>query len=88
MENKKITFFFVKYYNMKLKNNFIFLGKIDQSGCCVNNGKHGYFFHVEKKKRFRNGLIEVTLDMAKRLIHITKKISEEWLEKKNDEPTN
>ena len=28
---------------MENKNNNIFLGKIEKSGCYVNNGKYGYF---------------------------------------------
>ncbi len=70
---------------MENKNN-IFLGKIEKSGCYINNGKYGYFLTCGK----RNYKIpewlepdEITLDMAKRLIAYKQKISEEWLEKKN-----
>ena len=69
------------------KNNNIFLGKIEKNGCYVNNGKYGYFLTCGK----RNYKIpewlepdEITLDMAKRLIAYKQKISEEWLEKKNN----
>ena len=31
-------------------NNNIFLGKIEKSGCYVNNGKYGYFITCGKKK--------------------------------------
>ena len=30
-------------------NNNIFLGKIEKSGCYVNNGKYGYFITCGKK---------------------------------------
>ena len=53
----------------------------------INNGKYGYFLTCGK----RNYKIpewlepdEITLDMAKRLIAYKQKISEEWLEKKNN----
>ncbi len=40
---------------MENKNN-IFLGKIENSGCYVNNGKYGYFLACQKKIiRFQNG---------------------------------
>ena len=68
-------------------NNNIFLGKIEKSICYINNGKYGYFLTCGK----RNYKIpewlepdEITLDIAKRLIAYKQKISEEWLEKKND----
>ena len=67
-------------------NNNIFLGKIEKSGCYVNNGKYGYFLTCQKKNyKIPEWLKpdEVTLDMAKRLIAYKQKISEEWLEKKN-----
>ena len=67
-------------------NNNIFLGKIEKSGCYVNNGKYGYFLTCGKKNyKIPEYLLpeEVTLDMAKRLIAYKQKISEEWLEKKN-----
>jgi len=69
-------------------NNNIFLGKIEKSGCYVNNGKYGYFLTCGKKNyKIPEWLNpdEVTLDMAKRLIAYKQKISEEWLEKKNKE---
>ena len=73
---------------MENKNNNIFLGKIEKSGCYVNNGKYGYFIttaHDKKNYKLPEWLNpdEVTLDMAKRLIAYKQKISEEWLEKKN-----
>ena len=74
-----------------MENNNIFLGKIDKSGCYVNNGKYGYFLTCEKKNyKIPEFLLpeEVTLDMAKRLIAYKQKISEEWLEKKNKENKN
>jgi topoisomerase IA-like protein len=68
-------------------NNNIFLGKIEKSTCYINNGKYGYFLTCGK----RNYKIpewlepdEITLDIAKRLIAYKQKISEEWLEKKNN----
>ena len=67
-------------------NNNIFLGKIEKSGCYVNNGKYGYFLTCQKKNyKIPEWLKpdEVTLDMAKRLIAYKQKISEQWLEKKN-----
>jgi topoisomerase IA-like protein len=76
---------------MENKNNNIFLGKIEKSGCYVNNGKYGYFLTCGKKNyKIPDWLNpdEVTLDMAKRLIAYKQKISEEWLEKKNQESKN
>ena len=67
-------------------NNNIFLGKIDKSGCYVNNGKYGYFLTCGKKNyKIPEWLNpdDVSLDMAKRLIAYKQKISEEWLQKKN-----
>ena len=60
-----------------MENNNIFLGKIEKSGCYVNNGKYGLpeFLLPE----------EVTIEMAKRIIAYKQKISEQWLEKKNNE---
>ncbi len=75
---------------MENKNN-IFLGKIEKSGCYVNNGKYGYFLTRGKKNyKIPEWLNpdEVTLDMAKRLIAYKQKISEEWFEKKNKESKN
>ena len=72
-------------------NNNIFLGKIEKAGCYVNNGKYGYFLTCGKKNyKIPEWLNpdEVTLDMAKRLIAYKQKISEEWLEKKNNESKN
>ena len=68
-------------------NNNIFLGKIEKAGCYVNNGKYGYFLTCGKKNyKIPDWLNpdEVSLDMAKRLIAYKQKISEEWLEKKNN----
>ena len=76
---------------MENKNNNIFLGKIEKSGCYVNNGKYGYFLTCGKKNyKIPEWLNpdEVTLDMAKRLIAYKQKISEEWLEKKTKESKN
>ena len=76
---------------MENKNNNIFLGKIEKSGCYVNNGKYGYFLTCGKKNYKIPDLLnpdEVTLDMAKRLIAYKQKISEEWLEKKTNESKN
>ena len=76
---------------MENKNNNVFLGKIEKSGCYVNNGKYGYFLTCGKKNyKIPEWLNpdEVTLDMAKRLIAYKQKISEEWLEKKNNESKN
>ena len=68
-------------------NNNIFRGKIEKAGCYVNNGKYGYFLTCQKKNyKIPEWLNpdEVSLDMAKRLIAYKQKISEEWLEKKNN----
>jgi topoisomerase IA-like protein len=76
---------------MENKNNNIFLGKIEKSGCYVNNGKYGYFLTCGKKNyKIPEWLNpdEVTLDMAKRLIAYKQKISEQWLEKQNNESKN
>jgi len=76
---------------MENKNNNIFLGKIEKSGCYVNNGKYGYFLTCGKKNYKIPEWLEpeeITLDMAKRLIAYKKKISEEWLEKKTNESKN
>ncbi len=72
---------------MENNNNNIFLGKIEKSGCYVNNGKYGHFLTCGKKNYKIPEWLEpeeITLDMAKRLIAYKQKISEEWLEKKND----
>ncbi len=67
-------------------NNNIFLGKIEKSGCYVNNEKYGYFLTCGKKNykipEWLNA-DEISLDMDKRLIAYKQKISEEWLERKN-----
>ena len=43
-------------------NNNIFLGKIEKSGCYVNNGKYGYFLTCGKKNyKNLNGLILMKL---------------------------
>ena len=76
---------------MENKNNNIFLGKLEKSGCYVNNGKYGYFLTCGKKNyKIPEWLNpdEVTIDMAKRLIAYKQKISDEWLEKKNNESKN
>jgi len=69
---------------MENKNNNIFLGKIEKSGCYINNGKYGYFLTCGKKNYKIPEWLEpeeITLDMAKRLIEYKQKISEQWLEK-------
>ena len=69
---------------MENKNNNIFLGKIEKSGCYVNNGKYGYFLTCGKKNYKIPEWLEpeeITLDMAKRLIEYKQKISEQCLEK-------
>ena len=78
-----------------MENKNIFLGKIQKQGCYVNNGKYGYFLTCDKKNyKIPEWLNpdEITLPMAERLIAYKKKISEEWLEKqnndKNDESEN
>ena len=76
---------------MENKNNNIFLGKIEKAGCYVNNGKYGYFItHQKKNYKLPEFLLpeEVTIDMAKRIIAYKQKISEQWLEKKNNENKN
>jgi topoisomerase IA-like protein len=70
-----------------MENNNIFLGKIEKAGCYVNNGKYGYFLTCQKKNyKLPEYLLpeEVTLDMAKRIIAYKQKISEQWLEKKEN----
>ena len=65
-------------------NNNIFLGKIEKSGCYINNGKYGYFLTCGRKNYKIPEWLEpeeITLDMAKRLIAYKQKISEQWLEK-------
>ena len=72
-------------------NNNVFLGKIERAGCYVNNGKYGYFLTCNKKNyKLPEFLLpeEVTLDMAKRIIAYKQKISEQWLEKKNNDNKN
>ena len=76
---------------MENKNNNIFLGKIEKSGCYVNNGKYGYFLTCGKKNYKIPEWLEpeeVTLGMAQRLIAYKQKISEQWLEKKNNDNKN
>ena len=76
---------------MENKNDNIFLGKIEKSGCYVNNGKYGYFItHQKKNYKLPEFLLpeEVTIEMAKRIIAYKQKISEQWLEKKNNENKN
>ena len=54
---------------MENKNNNIFLGKIEKSGCYVNNGKYGYFLTCGKKNYKIPEWLEpeeVTLSMAQR----------------------
>jgi len=70
---------------MENKNNNIFIGKIEKSGCYVNNGKYGYFLTYQKKNyKLPEFLLpeEVSLDMAKRIIAYKQKNSEQRLEKK------
>ncbi len=57
----------------------------------VNNGKYGYFLTCwNKNYKIPEWFLpeEVTLDIAKRLISYKQKISEEWLEKKNNDTKN
>jgi topoisomerase IA-like protein len=75
---------------MENKNN-IFLGKIEKSGCYVNNGKYGYFLTCGKQNyKLPEFLLpdEVTLDMAKRLIAYKQKISQQWLKKQKQKIEN
>ena len=75
---------------MENKNN-IFLGKIEKSGCYINNGKYGYFLTCWKQNyKLPEFLLpeEVTLDMAKRLIAYKQKISQQWLEKQKQKIEN
>jgi topoisomerase IA-like protein len=70
---------------MENKNNNIFLGKIEKSGCYINNGKYGYFLTCGKKNYKIPEWLEpeeITLDMAKRLIEYKQKISEAMARKK------
>jgi topoisomerase IA-like protein len=70
-----------------MENNNIFLGKIEKSGCYVNNGKYGYFLTYQKKNyKLPEFLLpeEVTIAMAQRIIAYKQKISEQWLEKKEN----
>ena len=75
---------------MENKNNR-FLGKIEKSGCYINNGKYGYFLTCQKQNyKLPEFLLpeEVTLDMAKRLIAYKQKISQQWLEKQKQKIEN
>ena len=70
---------------MENKNNYIFLAKIEKSGCYVNNGKYGYFLTCGKKNyKIPEWLNpdEVTLDMAKRLIAYKQKYQKNCLKRK------
>ncbi len=74
-----------------MDNQNIFLGKIEKSGCFVNNGKYGYFLTCGKKNyKIPEWLKpeEVSLDIAKRLIAYKQKISEEWFEKVDNNSKN
>ena len=65
-----------------MENNNIFLGKIEKSGCYVNNGKYGYFLTYQKKNyKLPEFLLpeEVTIAMAQHIIAYKQKISEQWL---------
>jgi len=75
---------------MENKNN-IFLGKIEKSGCYINNGKYGYFLTCGKQNYKQPEFLlpeEVTLDMAKHLIAYKQKISQQWLEKQKQKIEN
>ena len=75
----------------KNKNNNIFLGKIEKSGCYVNNGKYGYFLTCWKKNyKIPEWLKpeEVTLDVVQRLIAYKNILSEQWLEKNNKDESD
>ncbi len=69
-----------------MEYNNIFLGKIEKSGCYVNNGKYGYFLTYQKKNRRLPEFLN-SEDMAKRIIAFKQKILEQWLEK-NDKIQN
>ena len=76
---------------MENKNNNIFLGKIEKSGCYVNNGKYGYFLTCGKKNYKIPEWLEpeeVTISMAQRFIAYKQKTAEQWLEKKNNDNKN
>lgn len=65
-----------------MENKNIFLGKIEKSGCYINDGKYGYFLTCNKQNyKLPEFLLpeEVSLDMAKRIIEYKKKISKQYL---------
>ena len=64
-----------------MENKNIFLGKIEKSGCYINDGKYGYFLTCDKQNYKLPEFLkpeEVTLDMAKRIIEYKKKISKQY----------
>ena len=69
-----------------MEKNNIFLGKINKSGCYVNDGKYGYFLTCNKKNYkipewFPHEKMD--LEIAERLIEYKNKMSKLWLEKEN-----
>ena len=73
---------------METKN--IFLGKIEKSGCYINDGKYGYFLTCDKQNYKLPEFLkpeEVTLDMAKRIIEYKKKISKQYFVPKEAVPS-
>ena len=67
-----------------MEKNNIFLGKINKSGCYVNDGKYGYFLTCNKKNYkipewFPHEKMD--LEIAERLIEYKNKMSKMWLEK-------
>lgn len=70
-----------------MENKNIFLGKIEKSGCYINNGKYGYFLTCGKKNyKIPEWLKpeELSIDMAKRFIAYRQKITTEWNEKQSN----
>ena len=64
-----------------MENKNIFLGKIEKSGCYINDGKYGYFLTCDKQNYKLPEFLkpeDVTLDMAQRIIAYKKKISKQY----------
>ena len=73
-----------------MENKNIFLGKIEKSGCYINDGKYGYFLTCDKQNyKLPEFLLpdEVTLDMAKRIIEYKKKMSKQYFVPKEAVPS-
>ena len=73
-----------------MENKNIFLGKIEKSGCYINDGKYGYFLTCDKQNYKLPEFLkpeEVTLDMAKRIIEYKKKISKQYFVPKEAVPS-